>query len=465
MNYAKLIYLILVPLILLIPAFYNAYPLVYSDSGTYIQSGFDLFIPQDRPVFYGLFIRFFSLGFSLWLVVYIQAAIVSYILWHLTKTVLKNSSLNLFVLILLPLSWFSGLGWYTSQIMPDIFTFTALGAMLLLALPSRLSQSQQIIIAIILVLSINVHFSNIVITSLTLLCLFLFFRKKFNLTFSIPILVLVLSLGISSLSNFIIGKTFSVSQGSHVFLMGKMLDSGILKSYLDEHCPDKNYSLCAYKEALPSDSRAFLWDTNSPLYKDGGWKGSKTTYRTLLWDIFTSPKYLFFYGYNSATSTIAQLFQNEVGSGLVSTWYKTKDSPPYVQISKHFGIEFNQYIQSRQNVNLWHQGLEQTLTYINGVYRILLCIATFLLFLIFLSKSLLKTIASPIKLMAITFMIGLFWNALIVASLANIYDRLQARISWIIIFCLCLIILHNGKELYHSLIRITIDFFNKQKTD
>lgn len=57
-------------LLLLFPAFYNGYPLINADVGTYLHSGFKLFIPDDRPVVYGLVLRFFSLnGWSLWLAV------------------------------------------------------------------------------------------------------------------------------------------------------------------------------------------------------------------------------------------------------------------------------------------------------------------------------------------------------------------------------------------------------------
>ena len=37
-------------LLLSLIGLYNGYPLVYSDTGTYIYSGFDMFIPVDRPL-------------------------------------------------------------------------------------------------------------------------------------------------------------------------------------------------------------------------------------------------------------------------------------------------------------------------------------------------------------------------------------------------------------------------------
>ena len=37
-------------IILLVIGLWNGYPLVYSDTGTYIYSAADLFVPNDRPV-------------------------------------------------------------------------------------------------------------------------------------------------------------------------------------------------------------------------------------------------------------------------------------------------------------------------------------------------------------------------------------------------------------------------------
>ena len=54
--------------------------------------------------------------------------------------------------------------------------------------------------------------------------------------------------------------------------MGKMLDSGVLKSFLDDKCKNNNYVLCACKDSLPKDNRELLWSYYGPLYKHGGWE-------------------------------------------------------------------------------------------------------------------------------------------------------------------------------------------------
>ena len=404
---------------------------------------------------YGLFIRFFSLNFSLWLVVFAQSLIVSYILWHSTKVCCRNISKKLFLIILAFLSSFTGLGWYTSQIMPDIFTVTTVCILFLLAFKNDYKVYQKIIISIVLLFSINAHFSNYLIAILTMLLLFVVTRTKFipkakkELSFLLPTIIISVAILTGSLVNYTVGNTFKMNQGSHVFLMGKMLDSGVLKSFLDDKCKEDNYVLCQCKDSLPVNSRILLWDPKSPLYKNGGWEDSQKPFNKILVDIFTSPKHLALFTYNATTSSVTQLFQNDVGSGLISGWYKDPTSPPYSQIAKHFPFELNQYRQSRQNGNLWEQGLD--FAFINFVNHILLVLSAGFLFFIFTSKSKRKSIAVSVQLIIVTLLLGVLTNAIVAGSLANVYDRLQSRISWTIIFCVVLILLSKKEYLSNKI--------------
>ncbi len=461
----KILFYLLAAITLLIPAFYNGYPLVYSDTGSYIQSGMDLVIPEHRTIMYGLFIRFFSFNFSFWLVVFAQSLIVSYVLWHITRVINKTISKRLFLIGLALLSWFTGLGWYTSQIMPDIFTVTTIGTLLLLALKKDYKIYQKVIFSLLLVFSINAHFSNYLISILTVLGLFVITRTKFipkakkELSFLLPTIIVTLSILTGSLINYSVGSTFKINQGSHVFLMGKMLDSGVLKSFLDDECKNDNYVLCHCKDSLPVTSRELLWNPNSPLYQNGGWTGSEKPFNDILFDIFTSPKHLALFTYNSILSSVTQLFQNDVGSGLVSNWYKDPTSPPYAQIEKHFPFELNQYKQSRQNGNLWDQGLD--FTFINYINNMFLVISAGLLFYIFTFKNKRKSIDIHTQLIIFTFLLGIVVNAIVVGSLANVYDRLQSRISWTLIFCMMLLLLSKKEFLKKK----TASFLSKKKSD
>ena len=48
--------------VLIIPALKNGYPILFSDSGTYLSSGHSGYVPVDRPILYGIFVRHISLS-------------------------------------------------------------------------------------------------------------------------------------------------------------------------------------------------------------------------------------------------------------------------------------------------------------------------------------------------------------------------------------------------------------------
>lgn len=450
MPFKKILFYIVGACALLIPAFYNGYPLVYSDTGSYIFGGMDLVLPQDRPILYGLFVRLFSLGFSLWLVIFTQALIVFYVLWQTFKLAAKPTfSKGFFIISIALLSWFTGLGWYTSQLMPDIFTVVTLGAIVMLLFSKKHSLIENIIFSVILAFSMNTHFSNYLIAIGTIALLFLFGRKKLfaqkEISFRLPVLITIVAMMIGSLTNFIIGDTFKMSPNSHVFLMGKMLDNGILKSYLDENCATKKYALCDCKNNLPETSRNLLWDAESPLQKNGAWKNSEAEYNSILLGIATSPKHLSLFVFNSVNSSVTQLFQNEVGSGVVSPWYAEPTSPPYQAVAKYFPLEFSQYKQSRQNVNLWNQGLDLSL--INYINFFLLIIAAIALLRIFIFTDKRLQYSTEAQLVIWTLLIGIVLNAIVTSSLANVYDRLQARVSWSLVFCLLILFTYHKAKI------------------
>jgi hypothetical protein len=446
-------YIALAALVLMIPALYNGYPLVYPDTGTYIKSGMELSIPLDRPVMYGLFIRLVSLQISLWPVIVVQCLLLAYVM-SLCYKIFSDSKRagNAFIFIVSFLTAFTGVGWYAGQLMPDIYTPVAVMCGLLLMFYKRLSLSQRILVSLILIFSESVHFSNFAICFLLLIFLFCLVRTKLipgavikEIRFLWYSSVLVCGIMVSSLVNYSIGSTFRINQGSHVFLIGKMLDNGILEKFLDEKCGETNYILCGCKNKLPADSRALLWDSESPLYKQGGWKETSWYYNQVLKGIFTSPKYMGLFLYHSILSGFSQLFQNEIGSGLGGNFNDDPASPAAYQVSLHFPQERNPYHQSRQNGNLWGQSLD--FKQINDIYYPLLTITAMFLLFIVLVKQLWNALNDLSKLLFIALASGAVINAFVTGALANVYDRLQGRVSWMFLFIAFMILLNERKML------------------
>ena len=77
-------------IVLCVPALQNNYPFLYPDTGTYLVCAFNNEVSEMRPLTYGLFMRHASLMESLWLVIFIQALIVSWTTHRFISTFFKT---------------------------------------------------------------------------------------------------------------------------------------------------------------------------------------------------------------------------------------------------------------------------------------------------------------------------------------------------------------------------------------
>jgi hypothetical protein len=260
----KTFWILLGALFLLGAAFYNGFPLVTSDSGTYIDSGFKGWLPLDRPIMYGLFTRHSSLASSLWFTIIVQSIILSFLIWKILDrycfaAVTRQGKL----LILTLLVFFSSVSWYSSQIMPDIFT--PIGVLcLVLILLVEISTAEWIIVSTIFILSCMVHNSNLIIFSLLIVLIVLStmfiqeFKRRIRLIKYVVVVSLLIVSGILSATiNFGINGKFSLSGSPHAFLLAKNIENGIIDRYLSTNCSD--YIL----NDLPDSSRCFIFAKHS----------------------------------------------------------------------------------------------------------------------------------------------------------------------------------------------------------
>ena len=74
-------WVLLLPVPMLIwPAVMNGYPLVFSDTGTYLSQAIHLYLGWDRPAFYSLFMMALHLTLTTWPVILAQAIFVILVL-------------------------------------------------------------------------------------------------------------------------------------------------------------------------------------------------------------------------------------------------------------------------------------------------------------------------------------------------------------------------------------------------
>lgn len=406
-------------------AFYNKYPLVFPDTGTYVVSGFTNVVPIDRPLMYGLFLRHVSLAESLWLVIWIQGILLSLLVYYYFRYLSPSKKfLPGFVIYIFLITFLTGASVNTSQLIPDIFTPIAILSMGLLIFVGKLKLRDIIIISILMVAGISVHTSHVMIMALLgiiLTLLYILPKSRVHLAFihlkRILLIwgLIIFSFLFVSLVHYSFGGGFTISKGKHVFLMGRLIDMEIVNEYLQDNCDEKDYALCEYKDEVIWD---FIWDySNSPLYKAGGWDSTREEYNMIIRDILTSPKYLKKFLVQSFESSFIQFFNYETGD----TPQMVQHSAPYREITRFYNGQEKQYLSSRQSNN------KLEFSFLNNYQHYI-----FALSLLFTILLLIIRIPGRSKLLISYFLLALYINAAVCGALSGISPRYQSRIIWLL---------------------------------
>jgi hypothetical protein len=414
-------------IILLFFAFNNNYPLVYPDSGTYIYSGFEMKIPIDRPIFYGLFLRHMSLATSLWYVVFAQSVILTYLLYIVFRVNFNKTMFRVyFIVSIFILTFTTGISFNVSMLTADIFTSLLFLSFYLILFPSNLSRRENWFVHFIFILSLFTHNSHIGILFVTLICITVLqvLRKELDLQFPFSIkrvlytaCAFIFAVLMIPCINYVIGKKFVISESSHIFIMHKLNDEEVLEPYLNENCEKYNYSICQFKDKLPWD---LLWDPRSPITKDGDWNRFKEEDNRIILDILTTYKYSKKIFLKRIQQTFRQLFNFDTGDAPADDMI----NPPLNEINHRFNDEKKEFLSSQQvnkklNFNI--------LNYIQSIF-------IFLSILIFALILLLKINWLDIKIKAaiLILLIYEFSNALVCSTLAIVLDRFQSRVIWLL---------------------------------
>ncbi len=439
-----ILYFLFSTLIICGPALFNGFPLVFSDSGMYMASSFDLMPRVSRPIGYSIFIRCFSFQRSIWPVMYAQCLIMNFLIFK-AITLIVQTKLKYFVhfSIIILLVLLSSLGWYSCQIMPDIFTSGIILIIFIFISDKKLNILSSIVYLFLLVIFIISHYSNIPLTILILLSLFIMILLKPDIfiklkTAYLRLLFLTFSVGISMLFlmsfNYYHGKGFRMSTTSNVFTSARFAENGILKKYLNDNCGKINNELCNYKDSIPDNVNDFLWSDKALLTKMGydfsKWESADSILSPIIHNILSSPKYLKFLFWEGIKGTLQQLFKNDIGQGLVA--FREK-SAPYKEIKYKFSEdETNEFLNSLQNRGLLKFNNINLLNYV---------VLSFSIMIIFFGWYY-EYLNRYAIILTITSMLGIVYNAAIISTLSNIGDRKQARLSWLVVL-LALIILYQ----------------------
>ncbi len=245
--------------LLLAPALWNGYAVVFHDTGGCVGSVLEWHWSRSRSLFYGLFLWLTSFGWlTFWGPIWSSPLLVLWILHLMLRCHrLPSGPLPLAVLCT-TLALVTGVSWYAGQLMPDILvSLTVLALWLLGCRWPQLARGERAGLAVLALFGMLAHMSCLALAmGLVLVTVILRLvaagRGWATEVRVLPAVAVVLAglLLMPTLHRVLMGQG-GMTPGGPVWVFGRLVQDGLARRWLDEHCPAANVRLCALRERCP----------------------------------------------------------------------------------------------------------------------------------------------------------------------------------------------------------------------
>ncbi|HYH22062.1 MAG TPA: hypothetical protein VD995_25935 [Azospirillum sp.] len=427
---ATVLALVLSTALLCLPALYNGFPLVFSDTGTYIAQALQGFAGGNRPVFYSLFMMpLHGGGVSLWPVVVVQSLIVAHLLHLVIRVAVPGAGPWWTLAAAALLTVGTSLPWHTGQLMPDVFTSVLILTAFLLGFGlDRLSRLEAAYLVLLATGAVAVHFSHVPL-AVGLLLVVLAVRLarrdaaaavvRAALALAVPVVLAVAAM--VSVTAAAHGEARLARDGD-LFLLARMLSDGPARDYLADVCPAKPYRLCPYLDGITPDSNDFLWKPDSPLYKAGGPQAVREEAAAIIRGTLAA------YPGRQVLAALRNFAEQFVTARSADRLHPFigEDVQPDPSIRQHFPASHAAYTASLQSTG---QLPIDAIRRLHGPLTLAGAAAAAAGFAWFLRRGERHGTALFVVILA-----GLMGNAFITGALSSVRDRYQSRVVWLVVF-------------------------------
>jgi len=414
--------------VLLGPALWNGFPLIFPDTGGYLTRPIEGVPTLGRSALYGWFL-YLAMPLAFWPVIVAQAAATAWIIVLTLRCHGLGGRPWLALGIATALSVFTSLPWFAAQLMPDIlFSLAVLALHLLLFRTTELTTAERCGLGALIAIAIASHMAALA------LCL--------GLLVALRLLAFVTSLGLPPVrlrdgaiavtggialclaSNAAITGVVGFTPGGTSFLFGRLIEYGVAQRYLHEHCPDPALRLCAYARHMPVSADDWLWANDTPFYKLGGVEGFEPEEKHIILE--TLKLYPMMHLRTALDATFEQLtsFQTEISLD--------DNDPTFDAIRDHAPSLLPVYQSARQQT----QGFDVATLNLVHVPAAALAIAAIIVALTARRR---LNVPPEILALCVVVLTALLVNAAICGVFSHPVDRYQSRLVMLAPFALAML--------------------------
>lgn len=407
------------------PAIWNGFPVLFFDTGGYLQAGLEDPLPVGRSVLYGAFLRLLSLSVAgFWPVVVVQALAMTWMI----GLVLKARGLGEPGWLLatgLCLALATALPWYTAQLMPDWLAAAAVLALWLL-FAARLTPGAWTRASLVLLIAVAI--ASHMATALLALGLIVVGGLLYGFRRAMPAAAAVaLGLLLMPVGNWLAVGHARPPKAEAVFLLGRLMQDGLVANYLNQACPDPGLRLCAVKDDLPPTANDFLWGPS-------GGKGTAESLGGMVamndeaWQIVLGSLRQDPWGnlWAALANTLTQMSQFATGDGTVAEIWHSR---------WRIGLQYPQQVPAMEASRQIGGTLDFSL--LNSIHKPVGAVALAMLMGLLLWRTA-RGVGPDARLLAFV-LAALLANAAICGVLSNPHDRYMSRMVWLAVFAVVLV--------------------------
>ena len=258
--------------LLLWPAAWNGYPIVFADTGTYLSQAIHRYLGWDRPPFYSLFMLPLHATVSTWPVIVAQALLTVWMVRSVCEVLVPWLRVAWLPVVVLPLAAGTWLPFLVCQLMPDVFT--PLLVLTLGVLARRRGWTLTLFAAFAIAAQQSSLLLGTVLTGGLLVGRGMSLpspcgrREKSTRLLLPPLLAIAALLAVNLIGH----HRMALSPFGNVFLLARVIYDGPGMDVLRRDCPTAGWQLCPFLDRFPAISDEFLWRADSPIVLAGGHK-------------------------------------------------------------------------------------------------------------------------------------------------------------------------------------------------